>query len=118
MKLAALWSVFNVVYITHGVGVRGAGMSGAQADSERGILLLYKKRGDYLRFLNSHVPFISVTYWNPFSIRLAASFGVAAVLHVYSSSSLKWISCVCSKVVSIFLCPICCLTYRMSLVFV
>ena len=36
--------MFNVIYITHGVGVRGVGMSGAQADSERGILL-NKKRG-------------------------------------------------------------------------
>ena len=48
----------------------------------------------YLRFLNSFVPSISVMYSNPCSIRSVASCMVLAVLHVYSSSSVKLISCV------------------------
>ena len=86
---------------------------GAQADSERDK----KKRGGYLRFLKSFIPSISVMYWNPFSMSCVASLMLLAVLHVYSSSSFKLSSCTYFNVVSIFLCPICCLTYRMSLVF-
>jgi parallel beta-helix repeat protein len=40
----------------------------------------------YLRFLNSFIPSISVTYWKPCSIRVVASCTVVAVLQVYSSS--------------------------------
>lgn len=53
-----------------------------------------KKGGGYLRFLYRCVPSIVWTYWNPFSIRSAASFALVAVLHVYSSSPVKVISCV------------------------
>ena len=46
-----------------------------------------KEGGDYLRFLKSFVPSISVTYWNPFSISSVASLILVAVLQTYSSSS-------------------------------
>jgi len=39
-----------------------------------------------LRFLNSCIPSIVVTYWNPASISCAASFAVVAPEHVHSSS--------------------------------
>lgn len=53
-----------------------------------------KKREVYLRLRNSFVPSISVTYSNPFSIRLVASLTLVAVLHVYSSFSSVSSSCV------------------------
>ena len=56
----------------------------------------------YLRFRNSFVPSISVTYWNPFSISCAACLMLSAVLHVHSSSS-RFNSCTYTNVVSIFL---------------
>lgn len=42
----------------------------------------------YLRFRNSFIPSISVTYSNPFSIRLVASLMSLAVLQWYSSPSM------------------------------
>jgi len=56
-------------------------------------------------------------YVNPCSSKSVASLMLLAVLTVYSSSSLKLISCVYIIVVSIFLCPNCCLTRSISLVF-
>jgi len=44
------------------------------------------KREGYLRFLNSCIPSIVVTYWNPFSMSLVASLAVVAPVHVHSSS--------------------------------
>ena len=44
-----------------------------------------KKKECYLRFLNSFVPSISVTYSNPFSINVVASVMLIAVLQWYSS---------------------------------
>ena len=64
----------------------------------------------YLRFLYSLMPSMSCMYSNPFSISWVASLTLVAVLHVYWSSSSKWISCMYIIVVSIFLCPNCCLT--------
>ena len=49
---------------------------------------------DYLRFLYRCIPSISSALVKPDSISLAASSGVLAVLHVYSSLSLNVISCV------------------------
>ena len=46
-----------------------------------------KKEGGYLRFLNSFVPSLSVTYWNPFSISFASSSSVVDVLLIHWSSS-------------------------------
>ena len=40
-----------------------------------------------MRFLNSLVPSISVTYSNPFSIRLVASLMVLALKHCWRSSN-------------------------------
>jgi len=52
------------------------------------------EKGSYLRLRNSFVPSISVTYSNPFSIRLVASLTLVAALHVYSSFSSVSSSCV------------------------
>ena len=78
-----------------------------------------KKEGDgYLRFLNSINSFgVVAMYANPFSISSVASLALVAVLQVYSSLSFDVASCAWISVCSIFLCPICCLTYSMSLVF-
>ena len=67
--------------------------------------LLIEKEGcgfesRYLRFLNSFVPSSSVTYSNPASIRVVASFMLVAVLHVHSSS-FRFNSCVYIMVVLI-----------------
>ena len=51
-----------------------------------------KKRG-YLRFLNSFVPSISVTYSNPASISAVASLMLLAVLHVHWSFSVRNRAC-------------------------
>jgi len=54
-----------------------------------------KRRGGYLRFRNSiSASGVVVTYVNPCSIRSCASLALVAALHVYSSSSLKFTSCV------------------------
>jgi len=55
-----------------------------------------KKRGivGYLRFLYIFMLSRSVTYWNPFSMSSLSSSIVWATLTVYSSSSLKCMSCV------------------------
>ena len=55
---------------------------------------LDKKRGVYLRFLNTLSPSCSVTYSKPFSIRSVVSLMLVAVLHVYSSFGNDSISCV------------------------
>jgi hypothetical protein len=54
-----------------------------------------KKKGGcgYLRFLNSWMPSIVVTYWNPFSTSLVASLTVVAPEHIHSSSE-RFRSCV------------------------
>jgi len=70
----------------------------------------------YLRFLNSFVSSNSVTYSNPASIRVVASWMLLAVLHVHSSS-FRFNSCVYIMVVLIWVCPILFITNRMSLVF-
>jgi len=44
-----------------------------------------KKEEDYLRFLNSFVPSISVTYSKPASISADDSWTFFAILHVHSS---------------------------------
>ena len=53
---------------------------------------MLEKRGGYLRFRNSLVLSISMTYVNPFSSRSVASLMFVAALHVYSSSSFSFIS--------------------------
>lgn len=42
----------------------------------------------YLRFLNSFMPSLSVTYWNPFSMSFASSSMLVETFVVYSSSLL------------------------------
>lgn len=79
--------------------------------------LVYIEKGVYLRLRYIRIPSISCMYVNPCSSRSVASLMFDAVLQVYSSSSLKCISCVYIIVVSIFLCPSCCFTSMMSLVF-
>ena len=69
----------------------------------------------HFRFLNSIIASFSAMYSKPASISAVASVMLAAVLHVHSSS-FRFISCVYMSVVSILLCPICCLVYSMSLV--
>jgi hypothetical protein len=64
---------------------------GARAECERDIESLHdieQKKGEfcYLRFLNSFVPSISVTYSKPASISDVASLMFVADLHVHSSS--------------------------------
>jgi len=72
----------------------------------------------YFLFRNSiSASGVVVTYWKPFSIRFSASVSLVAILPVYSSSSCRFCSWTYFSVVSIFLCPICCLTYSMSFVF-
>ena len=75
-----------------------------------------EKREGYLGFLNSFVPSMSVTYWNPFSIRFVASLMLVAVLQWYSSFSSVSRSCVYRSVVLRSLCPSCALTRKRSLV--
>ena len=70
----------------------------------------------YFRFLNRCFPSITDASVNPCSIRLIASSGVVATLHVYSPSCSFAMSCVYIIVVWIRLCPICCFVYSMSLV--
>jgi len=48
----------------------------------------------YLRFRYSLYPSISFTNWNPFSMSSIASFLLFVALHVYSSSSSRFSSCV------------------------
>lgn len=55
--------------------------------------LVNRKRGGYLRFLNSIVPSFSAMYSNPVSISAVASLTLLAVLHVHSSS-FRFNSCV------------------------
>lgn len=43
-----------------------------------------KKNGGYLRFLNSWIPSIVVTYWKPVSIRCVASFAVVVPATMFS----------------------------------
>lgn len=50
---------------------------------------MIKKKEGYLRFLNIIVPSFSAMYSKPISISFVASVMLLAVLHVYSSSSLK-----------------------------
>ena len=64
-----------------------------------------KEKRDYLRFLNSCIPSIVVTYWNPFSTSFVASLAVVAPAHVHSSS-FRFSRCMYLYVVSSFLCPI------------
>jgi len=59
--------------------------------------------GGYLRFLKSFVPSISVTYSNPFSMRLVASSTLVAVLQWYASFSRVSLSA-CSVVSFLGLC--------------
>ena len=80
------------------------------------LVLLMIEKGSYLRLRNSFVPSISVTYSNPFSIRLVASLMLVAVLHVYSSFSSVSSSCVYRSVVLRSLCPRCAFTCSKSLV--
>ena len=47
-----------------------------------GVPRWLKKKEGYLRFLNSCIPSVVVTYWNPSSISLVASLMFLAVLHV------------------------------------
>ena len=54
--------------------------------SEKTIFDGSKKKEGYLRFLNSCIPSIVVTYWNPFSMSLVASLAVVAPVQVHSSS--------------------------------
>ena len=70
----------------------------------------------YFLFLNSFVPSISVTYWNPFSIRFVASFTLFAVLQWYSSLGRLFRSWVYRSVVLRSLCPSRAVTYNRSLV--
>jgi len=64
-----------------------------------------KEKGNYLRFLNSCIPSIVVTYWNLDSISFVASFAVVAPVQVHSSSS-KFGKCMYRWVVVSFVCPI------------
>jgi hypothetical protein len=51
---------------------------------------MHEKKGrwrSYLRFLNSFIPSLSVTYWNPFSISFASSSIVLDVRLIHESSS-------------------------------
>ena len=75
-----------------------------------------KKREGYLRFLNSFVPSIFVTYSKPFSISCVASFMFVAVLQWYSSSARVSSSWVYRSVVLRSLCPSRALTCSRSLV--
>ena len=67
-------------------------------------------------FLNSFVPSMSVTYWNPFSIRLVASLMLFAVLQWYWSFSSVSRSWVYLSVVLRSLCPKSFFTCNRSLV--
>ena len=49
------------------------------------------KKKDYLRFLNSFVPSISVIYSKPASISAVDSLMLLADLHVHSSSLVGWL---------------------------
>ena len=73
----------------------------------------------YFRFLNVLSPSISVMYSNPVSIRFIASLVVLAVLHVYSSDSVRNIDAsmlIYFIVLLISLCPKIFFTLIMSLV--
>ena len=77
-----------------------------------------KERGCYFRFRNCISPFgVVITYSNPVSISSVASLSLVVALHVYSSSSLTFSSCVYFSVFIMFLCPSCCMTNSMSFVF-
>ncbi len=69
-----------------------------------------------MRFLNSFVPSISVTYSKPFSISCVASCMLLAVLQWYSSFSRVSSSWVYLSVVLRSLCPSRVLTWSRSLV--
>lgn len=71
-----------------------------------------------MRFLNRCFPSNTDASVKPVSISLAACSGVSAILHIHSSSKL-YIEASRSmyiKVFSMYLCPSCCLTIRISLV--
>ncbi len=55
--------------------------------------------------MNSCIPSIVVTYWNPASMSFVASLAVVAPVQIHSSS-LKLSRCMYLCVVSSFLCPI------------
>jgi len=66
------------------------------------------KKGDgYLRFLNSFVPSISVTYWKPVSISAVASFMLVAPLHIHSSFSVRNIACSMLMYISVLVSDLC-----------
>ena len=51
-------------------------------DSEKKTFLMgQRKKVGYLRFLNSCIPSIVVTYWNPASTSLVASLGLLRTWH-------------------------------------
>jgi hypothetical protein len=72
----------------------------------------------YLRFLKIFRFSISVTYWNPCSMRVVASLMFDAVLHMYSSES-SWYSvstmCMYRSVITADLCPNVCRMMVLSL---